>query len=35
MDSKAMMAKTLDEVKAFCGDHPRSDDITLLIIRTG
>lgn len=34
MDSKAMMAKILDEVKAFCGDHPRSDDITLTSTRT-
>jgi len=34
MDSKAMMAKILDEVKAFCGDYPQSDDITLMIIRT-
>lgn len=34
MDSKTMMAKILDEVKAFCGDHPRSDDITLTSIRT-
>lgn len=29
-----MMAKIFDEVKAFCGDHPRSDDIMLTIIRT-
>jgi len=35
MDSKTMMAKILDEVKEFCGDHPQSDDITLMIIRTG
>jgi len=28
------MAKILGEVKAFCGDHPQSDDITLMIIRT-
>lgn len=34
MDSKAMMAKILDEVRMFCGDHPPSDDITLMIIRT-
>jgi LytS/YehU family sensor histidine kinase len=34
MDSKTMMAKILDKVKAFCGDHPRSDDITLTSIRT-
>ncbi len=33
MDSKAMMAKILDEVRTFCGAHPRSD-ITLMIIRT-
>ncbi|HEX3002315.1 MAG TPA: SpoIIE family protein phosphatase [Methanoregula sp.] len=34
MDSKTMMAKILDEVRAFSGDHPQSDDITLMIIRT-
>jgi len=34
MDSKTMMAKIHDKVKAFCGDHPRSDDITLTSIRT-
>ncbi|PKG32691.1 hypothetical protein [Methanoregula sp.] len=33
MDSKTMMAKILDEVRMFCGDHPPSDDITLMIIR--
>lgn len=35
MDSKTMMAKILEKVNEFCGDHPRSDDITLMIIRTG
>lgn len=34
MDSKTMMAKILDEVRTFSGDHPQSDDITLMIIRT-
>lgn len=34
MDSKAMMAKIFDEVKVFSWDHPRSDDMTLTIIRT-
>jgi len=34
MDSKTMMAKIFDEVRVFCGDRSRSDDLTLTIIRT-
>ncbi|MDD4136322.1 MAG: SpoIIE family protein phosphatase [Methanoregula sp.] len=33
MDSKAIMSKILEEVKAFTGEYPQSDDITLMVIK--
>lgn len=30
---KEIMAKILKSIRAFCGNHPRSDDITPMVIR--
>ncbi len=31
--AKEIIAEILESVRAFCGDHPQSDDITLMVIR--
>jgi len=32
-DARELIATILEDVKKFCGDHPQSDDITLMVIR--
>ena len=33
LSSQEISGKILDAIKEFCGDHPQSDDITLMVIR--
>jgi sigma-B regulation protein RsbU (phosphoserine phosphatase) len=33
LSAQDLMQKILDQIKSFCGNHPQSDDITLMVIK--